>query len=1012
MSASSGVCEATVERASSYEARNEAFQTRSQWVVSTSLASSGLLPKQEQGEGASCSGAAMSGMNFGGGDFPALLLEGQGRLEHILTSMSTEQQTVAASMQQLCQQLADLAAELRGQEGARLCKPPVGFVAAHSTGAIEPAGALRRNVSLEEEKAGDGAPSPGSYARKHTDHSDMGGFEIDRTATQFSHDWPTCLKIRHRILDTAPPTPTKDCFTISPAGSVMMPASSANLAARERSHRWSCGGESGCKLKPNGPVRSVHDLLSLVILLTDLLTTPYALAWNVPFVGTYKKLCFFSGFFWAVDIFLNFVTAYYEQGELITDYRKIFRRYFRSWFILDVLAVGVDWMSMVVMQGGKSWKLLRFAKLGRLLRILTMVRLLRHVQIAEQIFEEFMTANISEGARVWMTFVGLVSFVLGLSHLATCLFWALGQSALTDTGLTWLSAPRDIDQHGALYQYMTAYHWAIAQLTLGSMEVTCKNSIERIFNVVCLVMGLLLGCTLISSVSATLVGFQAARKETTQQRRRLQRFMRENSIPVDVAHPIQQQATERLRVKKKVLFEDVEAVALLSAPLRSRLCFEIFRQKLIQHPLFRFWHETSTTTLQRFCAASVETMLLSCDDELFVARPERIQNVYFLAEGTITYSQEPGSSVVESNTERTVDKGQWLSEAAFWTQWHHVGTAQASALCSVLRMQGDGLGEVLRKRGGIGHITRQYGREYFQCVVNAKPPEAQWPDDLAVPLTAFEDIVMSMDLDTQKALSTHALRHYGSKHGNMGYFSSHRQKLEKEVSAGKCIVTVDAHGLLQRAVRVCALRLQHGTGEACLVQLGKKEKSRYSANVQLPGAKLQPGEAPKDAVTRLMGSKLQPLGIDANTVNTDYEVRWQDSKEYGLRTKYLRTVMDMSLHSMNENQVCRIHPALFEKLQQSAQHSLHVLPDVSMVSFLEKQVYFACDEDSNLTFYSWLQSHEVDYLNGPGEGFLTEWVASLVPISRWSAKGDIILDMAALQALQGDSESSGEDSGG
>lgn len=120
--------------------------------------------------------------------------------------------------------------------------------------------------------------------------------------------------------------------------------------------------------------------------------------------------------------------------------------------------------------------------------------------------------------------------------------------------------------------------------------------------------------------------------------------------------------------------------------------------------------------------------------------------------------------------------------------------------------------------------------------------------------------------------------------------------------------------------------------------------------------------------------------------STDYEVRWQESKEYGVRTKYLRTVLSMTLESMNENQVCRVDPALMGKLQKVVQRvSLRSPPEAHSyaANLVTRKVYFVRDGE-NLAFYAWLQPREMEYLNGAGESFLTVWIPSLTPSSRWS----------------------------
>merc|ERR1712032_1250996 len=72
-------------------------------------------------------------------------------------------------------------------------------------------------------------------------------------------------------------------------------------------------------------------------------------------------------------------------------------------------------------------------------------------------------------------------------------------------------------------------------------------------------------------------------------------------------------------------------------------------------------------------------------------------------------------------------------------------------------------------------------------------------------------------------------------------------------------------------------------------QLGKLEDT-INAACQLPGAKQDRGEMTADAANRVLLTKLEPMADLVNIIGTKREIKETESKEYGVRTKYLRTV--------------------------------------------------------------------------------------------------------------------------
>ena len=91
---------------------------------------------------------------------------------------------------------------------------------------------------------------------------------------------------------------------------------------------------------PNNSIKGNWDMLLTIILVFTCMVTPYRIAfveyddevWTI--LNTTIDLMF------AVDMVLCFLTAFYtEEFELIEDRFMIAFTYFKSWFLIDLLAI-------------------------------------------------------------------------------------------------------------------------------------------------------------------------------------------------------------------------------------------------------------------------------------------------------------------------------------------------------------------------------------------------------------------------------------------------------------------------------------------------------------------------------------------------------------------------------------------------------------------------------------------------------------------------------------------------
>jgi hypothetical protein len=258
--------------------------------------------------------------------------------------------------------------------------------------------------------------------------------------------------------------------------------------------------------------------------------------------------------------------------------------------------------------------------------------------------------------------------------------------------------------------------------------------------------------------------------------------------------------------------------------------------------------------------------------------------------------------------------------------------------------------------------------------------------------------------------------------GHMGYFSSFagNAKLYDEVARGKCTLLLNDAGELERVASVVALQLEDERGDI-FFQVGKHEHVLDAVAVpmcQLPGGKQDRGELPGDALQRILDTKLKPLKKCVRLAGIDRQVNTSESKDYKVRTKYLRTIYSAKFTDCLE--ALRIKSNAHEYWDVPASPSSHRASKCSLTesadlmgpvgtrkkrmsttstgswdgdktgtktrkgkrqipfsAFAEKDV-FVFSESDKACFYAWLPSNHVDFLkSSAGEPVLQKWLASL-----------------------------------
>jgi len=547
-----------------------------------------------------------------------------------------------------------------------------------------------------------------------------------------------------------------------------------------------------------------------------------------------------------------------------------------------------------------SSRILRLFKVSRLLRLAGMLRMARVADQSRRITDRF----LSDALRNVMHIVSLLIAIFWLNHIFGCIWFALGKYGPSDTDVTWVEDRisgksgtfmyQDLD---AIFQYTTALHWSITQMTPGSIPLQPMNSVERVFNIACLIFGLLFFSSIVSSLSAQMTQLKMMGQERSTTLATLDRFLRENNISRSLGVSVKRQVEERMDHRRPLALEDVKATALLSESLRTELRTELCRSHLLRHQFFRLVEQVDVGMFQDLCNAdSVGFYIYMQQDSVFFPS-KQLDITWHVIQGELLYVQDPRTSKVKQPTQTPVRERSWLCWASLWSTWYTVGTVEAVTVCELFSVKGSGLQGMLSNNPTLSTLFKGYCVAFHELLIAAKPPAAAYPNDLEVPYTDHRDVVMLMNRQRRcivgilalEVLQTHRLWRLMVKQTDM-------DALEEEVHNGKSTLAEHAPNIVERLAAVAVVLLRRRDGKV-LVQLGKWEAGAVVPKANLPGSKLHDCEKPTDGVKRVLREELEPFADRVRLEQVEQRIEVKESARFKLKTRYTRSIQHCVLET-------------------------------------------------------------------------------------------------------------------
>lgn len=94
-------------------------------------------------------------------------------------------------------------------------------------------------------------------------------------------------------------------------------------------------------IEPNSRFKILWNILMFILVMVNFFTIPVKLTFNTfdPNSDTFQGLTYISGLLFFFDTVLNFNSAYFSKGLVITDRSKIIRNYMKRNFFIDIITL-------------------------------------------------------------------------------------------------------------------------------------------------------------------------------------------------------------------------------------------------------------------------------------------------------------------------------------------------------------------------------------------------------------------------------------------------------------------------------------------------------------------------------------------------------------------------------------------------------------------------------------------------------------------------------------------------
>eukprot|EP00927_Polykrikos_kofoidii_P017213 TRINITY_DN17814_c0_g1_i1.p1 TRINITY_DN17814_c0_g1~~TRINITY_DN17814_c0_g1_i1.p1 ORF type:complete len:764 (+),score=145.83 TRINITY_DN17814_c0_g1_i1:45-2336(+) len=465
-------------------------------------------------------------------------------------------------------------------------------------------------------------------------------------------------------------------------------------------------------VSPNCSWRLAWDVVGLVLISYDVITIPLLQAFEPSKTLFVAFMDWVTLLFWTGDLLQSFFIGFYDKGTLIMNHRRIVKHYLVTWFFMDMIVVGPEWMMLIIVgsaEGGGGGnlvsdlaKIMRTARAVRVLRLLRLLKLQRIINLLYDTIE-------SEYMFICFNLVKLLISVLVLNHVIACLWFLTGRTGKKVGVENWVEYFNVIEENNLGYQYTTSLHWSLTQFTPASMDISARNVVERVFSIVVLFFAMVAFSSIVGSITSSMTSLANMAGDEMKQFWLLRRYLRQREVPRDLSRRIVKFLEHQMSTQNKLVqANSVKILGGISEQLHSELLHTMNAPHLLGHPFFAYLNLEMKVVVQRLSRLALKLCQVAEGDVVFAAGDDA-RKFYFIKSGLFEYA-----SIDRALLAPPPQTKEWVGEAVLWVTWRHLGAFRARIPSELLVVEPDQFTDVMMMHPRPWSFAKRYAAFFVE----------------------------------------------------------------------------------------------------------------------------------------------------------------------------------------------------------------------------------------------------------------------------------------------------------